>query len=89
MVNCRVGLLAALISASDLYIGYDSAGQHIAAASGTPCIDIFAGYESPRIIDRWRPTGPGTPTVIDAGSGRPISEIIEEVKAAVMQAFEG
>ncbi len=53
----RIGLLAALIATSDLYIGYDSAGQHIAAALAVPCIDIFAGYSSPRMLQRWRPTG--------------------------------
>jgi ADP-heptose:LPS heptosyltransferase len=51
----RIGLLAALIGESDLYIGYDSAGQHIAAALGVPCIDVFAGYSSPKMLDRWRP----------------------------------
>ena len=53
----RVGLLAALIGESDLYIGYDSAGQHIAAALGVPCVDVFAGFSSRRMLDRWRPTG--------------------------------
>jgi ADP-heptose:LPS heptosyltransferase len=53
----RIGMLAALISESDLYIGYDSAGQHIAAALGVPCIDVFAGFSSPRMLDRWRPAG--------------------------------
>jgi ADP-heptose:LPS heptosyltransferase len=77
----RVGLLAGLIAASDLYIGYDSAGQHIAAAAGTPCIDVFAGYSSPRMLDRWRPTGPGKSIIIDARAGRSIAEITEEVKA--------
>ena len=55
--NGRIGMLAALICESDLYIGYDSAGQHIAAALGIPCIDVFAGSSSPRMLDRWRPTG--------------------------------
>jgi hypothetical protein len=80
--NGRVGLLAGLIAASDLYLGYDSAGQHIAAAVGTPCIDVFSGYTSPRMLDRWHPTGPGKSIVIDAGCGRSIAEITEEVKAA-------
>jgi len=53
----RIGMLAALIGESDLYIGYDSAGQHIAAALGVPCIDIFSGASSPRMLDRWKPTG--------------------------------
>ena len=60
----RVGLLAALIGESDLYIGYDSAGQHIAAAFGVPCVDVFAGFSSRRMLDRWRPTGKGETRVI-------------------------
>jgi ADP-heptose:LPS heptosyltransferase len=60
----RIGLLAALIAESDLYIGYDSAGQHIAAAAGVACIDVFAGFSSPRFLDRWRPAGPETSRVI-------------------------
>jgi len=60
----RVGVLAALIAESDLYIGYDSAGQHIAAAAGVACIDVFAGFSSPRMLERWRPAGPGQTRVI-------------------------
>ena len=60
----RIGMLAALIGESDLYIGYDSAGQHIAAALGVPCIDIFAGASSPRMLDRWKPKGKGDTRVI-------------------------
>jgi ADP-heptose:LPS heptosyltransferase len=59
-----VGLLAALIGESDLYIGYDSAGQHIAAALGVPCVDVFAGFSSLRMLDRWRPTGKGETRVV-------------------------
>ena len=62
--NGRVGLLAGLIANSRLYIGYDSAGQHIAAALGVPCIDVMAGFSSLRMIDRWRPTGPAETRVV-------------------------
>lgn len=62
----RMGLLAALIGQSDLYVGYDSAGQHIAAALGVACIDVFAGFSSPRMIDRWRPAGLSEARVIVA-----------------------
>lgn len=48
----------ALIGASDLYLGYDSACQHLAAALGVRTIDIFAGFRSPRMVERWRPSGP-------------------------------
>jgi len=69
--NGRIGLLAALISKSDLYIGYDSAGQHIAAALGVPCIDVFAGFTSDRFVHRWSPSGAAETRVVtvDAGSG--------------------
>lgn len=50
---------AARIEASGLFVGYDSACQHIAAALGVKTIDIFADFRSPRMADRWRPTGPG------------------------------
>jgi ADP-heptose:LPS heptosyltransferase len=49
---------AALIAGSSLYVGYDSAGQHVAAACGIPLICVFAGFPSPRMLARWRPQGP-------------------------------
>lgn len=69
--NGRIGLLAALIAQSDLYIGYDSAGQHIAAALGVPCIDVFAGFNSERFVSRWSPSGTAETRVVtvDAESG--------------------
>jgi len=52
------------IAASRLYVGYDSAGGHVAAASGIPLVSIFAGFPSERMFQRWRPSGPGRITVI-------------------------
>jgi ADP-heptose:LPS heptosyltransferase len=49
---------AGIIAASRLYVGYDSAGQHAAAACGVPLISIFAGFPVRRMFDRWRPAGP-------------------------------
>jgi len=49
---------ASHILQSNLYIGYDSAGQHVASAGGVPLISIFAGYPCPRMLARWRPSGP-------------------------------
>jgi len=48
---------AALVAGSRLYVGYDSAGQHVAAACGVPLIAIFAGFPVPRMFHRWRPLG--------------------------------
>jgi len=39
--------LAALISIADLYIGPVSGPMHIAAATGTPSVVIYGGFESP------------------------------------------
>lgn len=57
---------AAIIQGSDLYIGYDSAGQHVAAACGVPQLTIFAGEPSERMFQRWRPTGHGRIRIIRA-----------------------
>jgi ADP-heptose:LPS heptosyltransferase len=48
---------ASIIAKSRLYVGYDSAGQHVAAACGTPLISVFAGFSCPRMFARWRPAG--------------------------------
>jgi ADP-heptose:LPS heptosyltransferase len=74
--NGRVGMLAALIAESDLYIGYDSAGQHIAAALEVPSIDVFAGSSSPRMLDRWKPTSKAETRVIaiDSSAKAPNAE---------------
>jgi ADP-heptose:LPS heptosyltransferase len=79
--NGRIGRLAALIAESDLYIGYDSAGQHIAAALGVPCIDVFAGFSSPRMLQRWRPTGEAETRVVTVDNSSAINEsaVVEKV----------
>jgi ADP-heptose:LPS heptosyltransferase len=65
-VRTRIGEMAALIAESDEYIGYDSAGQHIAAAVGTPCITVFAGSNNRRFIRRWRALGPSPCQIVHA-----------------------
>ena len=49
---------ASIISRCDLYAGYDSAGQHAAAAAAVPLISIFAGAPSERFRQRWTAAGP-------------------------------
>jgi ADP-heptose:LPS heptosyltransferase len=48
---------AAEIARSRLYIGYDSAGGHVASACGVPQICIFEGAVSERFFERWKPRG--------------------------------
>jgi Glycosyltransferase family 9 (heptosyltransferase) len=78
-----IGALAGLIAASDEYIGYDSAGQHIAAALRIPTLTIFVNSNSPTFAQRWSPYGPGEIEVlyIDAAelpgrADRALSEIL-------------
>jgi ADP-heptose:LPS heptosyltransferase len=49
---------ASIVSQCDLYVGYDSAGQHAAAAAHVPLISIFAGAPSERFRRRWTAAGP-------------------------------
>ncbi len=56
-LQTHIGEIAAIIANSDEYIGYDSACQHIAAASETPCLTIFAGSNNMRFIRRWSAFG--------------------------------
>ena len=70
---------ASIAARSALYVGYDSAGQHAAAAAGVPLITVFAGAASPRFRARWSPAGPGAITVIDA-DGMTADECLDQVR---------
>ncbi len=79
---------AQIIAASKLYVGYDSAGQHVAAACDVPLISIFAGFPSPRLFDRWRPVGARS-TVIRAEPPDPAACLVQvkEALGAAMQSI--
>jgi hypothetical protein len=66
---------AAEIARSQLYVGYDSAGGHVASACGVTVISIFAGAVSDRFLSRWRPAG----TVISGDTRNP-GEVIGAVR---------
>lgn len=78
-----INKFAALISLSDCYIGYDSLGQHLAAALGRDVITIFAGYHSELFPERWRPMGRGKIRLVKAQCGpfrvERQEELVEEV----------
>lgn len=71
---------AAIIAASSLYVGYDSSGQHAAAACGVPSITIFTGFPVPRMFQRWRPAGPQS-TVIRVDNPDPAAALAEIARA--------
>jgi ADP-heptose:LPS heptosyltransferase len=72
---------AAIVAASRLYVGYDSAGQHVAAACEVPLVSIFAGFPAARMFHRWHPTGERA-TVIRVDRPDPL-ETLERVRAAI------
>ena len=55
---------ADLIRQSSLYVGYDSAGAHAAAAAAVPLIQFFKGAVNERFFQRWKPAGVGSLDVI-------------------------
>lgn len=73
---------AAMIAASSLYVGYDSAGQHVAAALGIPLISVFAGFPSQRMLQRWSPQSPGVCNVIPV-QGEDAAQVLAAVRAAL------
>lgn len=75
---------AAMVAASSLYVGYDSAGQHVAAACAVPLISVFAGFPVPRMFDRWRPTGPHA-HVIRVDAPPDPAEVLTRVREALRE----
>lgn len=72
-VVLREGTLPAvtgLLAAADLYAGYDSAFQHLAAAVGTPAVAVFVDPPAPVFVDRWCAPG-ATPVVVRRTAGAP------------------
>lgn len=86
-----IGRFAALIATSDVYIGYDSAGQHIAAALGIPTITVFTGFTSPRMPERWAPYGRGSIAMLrlDMGETKTLPQIGAIVDEVVSRMPEG
>jgi hypothetical protein len=73
---------ASFIAGSRLYVGYDSAGQHVAAALDVPLVSIFGGFSCERMFQRWLPDGPGAKHVI-AVRDQSVEELIRQMREAV------
>ena len=74
--------LIALIAASDLYVGYDSACQHIAAALSVPTIDIFVSPPSDLFSKRWQPHSKASVDVVRAEPSTDDAEALFRVLSA-------
>ena len=75
---------SALIANANLYLGYDSAGQHVAAALGVPLVSLFGGYSCERMFERWSPHGPGPIQVITL-HGRGAAELTQLARTAIRE----
>jgi hypothetical protein len=62
---------AAEIARSKLFVGYDSAGGHVASACGVPLISIAQGFVNERMAARWRPNG----TIVRGDHPNPLGQI--------------
>jgi Glycosyltransferase family 9 (heptosyltransferase) len=74
--------LIALVAESDLYVGYDSAFQHIAAALSVPAIDVFVNAPNEHFSRRWKPYSRAPVEVVRAGEGESGDEVLARVLAA-------
>ncbi|MCC6263379.1 MAG: hypothetical protein IT169_07370 [Bryobacterales bacterium] len=74
---CRV------IRQASLYVGYDSAGQHAAAAMGVPAITLFKGYPNERMYDRWQPCGAAQSKVMRIAPSAVEAEVLDDVRTAL------
>lgn len=66
MWNGSFAAFAGAILDSGSYLGYDSSGQHVAAAAGVPLTVYFAGAINERFRNRWRPHGSGPISVVQS-----------------------
>ena len=74
-----IGQFAALISQSQFYVGYDSMGQHVAAALEIPELVIFNGYPAEKFTWKWHPYGKGKIKIIHA-EGKAEADVLENTK---------
>jgi hypothetical protein len=88
--NGSYASFASHILQSQLYVGYDSAGQHVADAGGIPLVSVFTGFACDRMFSRWRPAGSHSQVVKVDGEGRDtaLPQVLEAIAEAVAGAPE-
>ncbi len=80
---------AACVARSRLYVGYDSAGQHAAAAFGIPTVTVFAGFPCERFFARWQPWGAGPKATIRVEVGADPRQVLEQTLEAARRLLGG
>ena len=79
-----IGSFASLISCSDQYLGYDSSGQHIAAALGIPVLAVFANSGSALFNQRWQPWGKAKIVSIFALDSQSSSQVNSQLVSSII-----
>lgn len=88
-----IGSFASIIQASDCYVGYDSSGQHFAAACNTPLITIFVNSGSDIFTQRWQPMGKTNSQILHVNStlfpfnSEIVSTLIQKILSKYQQVF--
>ncbi len=77
------GAFLATVAACDAHLGYDSAGQHVAAALGVPTLTAFVETGGPRHAERWAPSGPGPVRVARLAPGSSEGEALRTCRPAL------
>ena len=65
-VRGSLGSFGGWMHDADVFVGYDSASAHLAAAHGVPVLEVFAGAPCKRFMQRWTPYGEEKACVIPA-----------------------
>jgi ADP-heptose:LPS heptosyltransferase len=80
---------ASHIVQSRLYVGYDSAGQHVASAAGVALVSVFTGHVAERMFFRWRPVTPRSHVVaVDAANrSTALARALNAIEAAAVEAL--
>ncbi len=84
-----LGGFGAWIRESRVFVGYDSAAAHVAAALGVPTIVVFAGAPSARFRRRWTPSGSGPVEVIPASGPGDAPSVLDRIERALSDLERG
>ena len=87
-IRGTLGSFASWMAGADVFIGYDSAAAHVAAAQEVPLIEVFAGAPNDLFRKRWTPYGYGTVCVIPADGREDAPRVLGRIEKELMEIRE-
>ena len=88
-VRGSLGSFGGWMYSADVFVGYDSASAHLAAAQGIPVIEVFAGAPCKRFMQRWTPYGEAPVCVIPADGPAAGPDVLVRVERELVDLREG